>query len=83
MAKRPWRELTPIGAIMERSSKRGYFYFLSYRARMAATWQQTVGPDVAANTFINAFEMGRLEVSVKAPAYLERYQYFVEDWKKR
>ncbi|MDR1110145.1 MAG: DUF721 domain-containing protein [Deltaproteobacteria bacterium] len=72
-----------VDRLMARSSMKGFFYFISNRARLTEIWQKTVGPQVAQNAFIRSFEIGRLEVAVKGPAYLERYRYFIREWKKR
>jgi hypothetical protein len=72
-----------IDKIMDRSSQKGFFYFLANRVKVSEIWKNTVGPKVAANTSIYAFTLSRLEVHVKGPAYLEHYRYFLKDWIKR
>jgi hypothetical protein len=38
---------------------------------------------VAAKTSVRSIELGRLTVDVAGPAYLERYRYQLEGWRKR
>jgi hypothetical protein len=78
-----FNEPKSLDDIMARSSKNGFFYFLSNRSKMTEIWQITVGSKVSANTTIRSFEMGRLEILVRGPAYLERYRYYLKDWIKR
>ena len=76
-------QLTSLDAIIDRSSRSGFFYFLANRAKLTEVWRQTVGPKVAANTVIDTFELTRLTVLVRGPAYLERYRYYLKEWIKR
>jgi hypothetical protein len=75
--------LMSMEKIMDRSLKGGFLHFISNRARLTEIWQNVVGEEIAAKTNILAFEVGRLEIGVKGPAYLERYQYYKKDWIKR
>jgi hypothetical protein len=81
--RRIFRQPTKLDEIMDCSMRRGFLHLLSNRARMTEIWQRTVGPKVAPNTTILSFELGRLTVSVKGPAYYERYRYDVGKWLKR
>jgi hypothetical protein len=68
---------------MDHSFKHGFLYFLSNRSRISRIWRDVVGEKVVAHTNIKSFEMGRLEIDVDGPAYLERYRYSVKEWIKR
>ncbi|MDR1656729.1 MAG: DUF721 domain-containing protein [Deltaproteobacteria bacterium] len=81
--RRHRRELISIEKIIDRSANSGFLHFMSNRARLTELWRQTVGPEVAAKTNIRSFELGRMVVAVQGPAYLERYRYLIENWKKR
>ncbi|MDR1487283.1 MAG: DUF721 domain-containing protein [Deltaproteobacteria bacterium] len=81
--RRRYNNARSIEEIMRNSQKNGFMHFLSNRARLNKIWEQVVGADIAKKTAIISFEVGRLEVSVKGPAYLERYQYYKKEWKKR
>ncbi|MDR2368721.1 MAG: DUF721 domain-containing protein [Deltaproteobacteria bacterium] len=76
-------ELISIDQILDRSSRNGFFHFLANRSKLTEIWKSVVGPKVAANAMINSFELSRLEVYVRGPAYLERYRYFLKEWIKR
>jgi hypothetical protein len=81
--KRGRGHLVSIDRLMDRSSKSGFLYFLSHRARVSQVWRDAVGPKVCANTAIHSFNLSTLQVFVRSPAHLERYRYFLKDWKKR
>ena len=80
---RPFEEMTSISKAMDRSSKTGLLHLLSNRFRLTRIWRETVGPEVAAKTTILSFSMGVMTVSVAGPAYLERYRYELEGWRRR
>jgi hypothetical protein len=76
-------KLISVDEIMNRSSKRGFMRQLSNRKRMTEIWRMTVGTKIFPNTLIKSYNFGQLVVAVKGPAYMERYQYFIHDWKRR
>ena len=76
-------QLASLDAIIDRSSRSGFFFFLAHRVKVTEAWRKTVGPKVAANTVIESFDLSRLTVLVRGPAYLERYRYSLKEWIKR
>jgi hypothetical protein len=81
--KRSANRLTPISDLMDRSLKGGFLFFLDKRLRFRQAWLNVVGEDVGKRTKVVSFEMGRLEVFVAGPAYLDRYRYKIKEWLKR
>lgn len=77
------KDLTQVDELLDRSAERGFLRFVSNRARLTDIWRETVGEKVAAKTSIRSFELGKMTVEVAGPAYMERYRYQLQAWRKR